>query len=152
SARHTFPERILVVHGTTGLPEKTARIYETAQATITVDKERSERTLRATRKLIIAQRYKDQFLVYSPRGALYRGEQDLTSEHFDTLSLTGLLPGKTLRVGETWKPSNPAVQALCSFEGLTENKLTGKLEKVVGTTATFSVSGTTAGVEHGALV
>lgn len=151
TANHGFPERVLAV-GPNGLPVKVARSYEAAKAVIVAGKDRSERTLRAKRQFIVAQHDKQAGLVYSPAGALFRSELELTSEHFNTLFVAGLLPGKTVKVGDTWPVPNPVAQALCSFEGLTEQKLAGKLERVAGGMATFSVSGTAAGVELGALV
>jgi hypothetical protein len=152
AATHAFAERALVV-SPAGLVEKSARAYEYARASITAGGEKSERTLREARNLVVAQRHKDRLLVYCPAGPLTRPELELTGEHFDTLFLTGVLPGRPVKVGETWKLSNAVVQALCHFaEGLTEQKLTGKLDRVEGDTAFFSVSGTAAGVEQGAVV
>lgn len=150
TASHVFPERILVAPG--GLIHKTARIYETAKIGIERGTDRSSCELRPSRKLIIAQRPKDQPLAYSPAGALYRNELDLVSGHFDTLTLVALLPGKTLKAGETWKLSNQVAQTLCGLDGMTENKLEGKLEKMTGDVATLAITGTAAGVEAGALV
>jgi hypothetical protein len=151
TANHAFPERVLAV-GAGGLPVKVARSYESARAVVVVGKDRSERVLRPKRRLFVAQHDKDAALVYSPAGALYRSELELTSEHFNTLFLAGLLPGKAVKVGDTWPIASPVAQALCSYEGLTEQKLMGKLEGVAGDVATFSVRGTAAGVELGALV
>ena len=148
---HVYPERILSV-GKDGVPDKTARVYETARATITVGGSSSERTLRDERRLIVAQRFKEQGLVYSPAGALTRAEADLTSEHFDSLAVVGLLPGKDVPVGDTWKIANTVVQALCGFEGVTEHSLSGKLDEVKDGVAVFTISGNAAGIEQGALV
>src|SRR6185437_3913501 len=101
-ANHEYPERILAV-APGGLVQKTARIYETAKATITVGTERVERTLRPERRLFVAQRYKDQGLVYSPSGALSREELDLTAGQFDSSAVSGVLAGKDVAVGDTWK-------------------------------------------------
>lgn len=151
NASLAFPERVLVV-GSNGLTEKVARIYETARAIITIEKDRSERTLRPQRRLVVAQRHKDQALTYSPAGAMQREEQALVGEHFDTLFLAGLLPGKAVAVGDTWKVTNGVAQAACAFEGLTRQDLTGKLEGVQGDTARFSLQGKAEGIEQGALV
>jgi hypothetical protein len=146
--KHSFHERVLAVAG--GLVQKSARVYEQASATIERGRDRSENGLRASRKLIVAQRHKDRYLVYSPAGAMSRSELEVVSEHFDTLTLVGLLPGKAVKVGETWKLPSPVAAALCSLEGMTEHKLTGKLEKVTAREAAFSVAGTAAGVWQGA--
>jgi hypothetical protein len=151
AATHEFSERVLAV-GKTGLAEKTARVYANARAAIRAGDERSERTLRKERQLIVAQRHGDQYLVYSPAGPLTREELELTGEHFDTLTLTGLLPGKAVAVGDTWKVNNAVAQALCNFEGLTEQSLTCKLEEVKDNVARVSVSGTATGIDLGAMV
>jgi hypothetical protein len=151
TAEHEFPERILSV-AKTGLPDKTARVYERAQALIVVDGERSLRQLRNDRKLIVVQRPKDRALVYSTGGPLLHEELELTGEHFDTLALSGLLPGKAVALGETWKVNNAVTQALCNFEGLTEQNLNCKLEQVKDDMAQVSVSGSATGIELGALV
>jgi hypothetical protein len=150
NAVHEYPERILSV-AQDGLVQKTARIYETAKATITAGGERAERTLRPERRLIVAQFYKDQALVYSPSGPLTREELELTGDQFNSAVVAGVLPGKEVSVGETWKVSSSVVQALCNFEGLTEHTLTGKLESVTSDTAVFSLSGTAAGIDLGAI-
>jgi hypothetical protein len=149
TANHEFPERVLAI-GAAGLPEKVARIYETAKVVIGRGRDRAEMTLRPDRKLCVAQRHEDQPLVYSPAGSLTRDELDVT-EHFDTLSVIGLLPGKEVAIGATWKIPSAVVQALCNFEGLTEHSLTGKLETVKDGLATFTVTGSAAGIDNGAL-
>ncbi len=148
---HAFDERVLAV-GDGGLPSKAARRYETAKVVIKAGDDRSERTLRTERRLLVAQRGPDQALVYCPAGGLRRSELELTAEHFDTLSLAGILPGKEVKVGDTWKLSNAVAQALCNFEGLSEHGLTGKLESVDGGVAVFSVSGSASGIDEGAMV
>jgi hypothetical protein len=151
TASHSFVERALIVPPTS-LIEKVARLYDVARAAISVGENRNERVLRPERKLVVAQRPKDQPLVYCPAGPFTRAELDLSGEHFDTLCLAGLLPGKAVKVGDTWPLHNSVAQSLCHFEGMTEQKLTGKLEKIEGDTAVFSVKGTAAGVEQGAMV
>ena len=150
-ASHEFPERVLKLMAT-GTAEKTARFYDSAKATIQTGREKSERSLRVERRLVVAQRHKELPLFYSPSGPLNREELELTSEHFDTLCLTGLLPGKEVKLGETWKLSNPIVQALCGFEGLTEQSVTCKLDEVKDDLAMVSVTGTASGIDLGAVV
>src|SRR5438309_5028704 len=82
TAEHEFSERTLNV-SSDGTPEKIARVYEKAKAIITVDKDPSERSLRAERRLLVAQRHEDRLVVYSPAGPLIRNELELTGEHLD---------------------------------------------------------------------
>jgi hypothetical protein len=151
TASHEFMERVLQV-GKDGSVDKAARVYSTAKAAITVNKDRSERSLRADRKLLVVQRAKDQTLVYCPAAALSRPELDLTGGHFDTLAVMGLLPEKPVAVGDTWKISSVVAQAVCGFEGLTEHALVGQLAEVKGDTATFMINGTANGIDLGAQV
>jgi hypothetical protein len=150
TARHAYPERVLHI-GKTGLIEKTARVYETARAEIKVMDSRSQRALRTERRLVVAQYFKDQRLAYCPAGPLTREEVELIEGHFDSLCLTGLLPGKEVKVGETWKVLSPVVQGLCHFEGLSEQDLVCKLEKVEGKIAHVSVTGAADGIDLGAM-
>ena len=147
---HEFTERTLAVAD--GLPQKTARVYDAAKASIRVDRYSSERTLRPDRRLVVAQRDKDGLLVYSTGGPLTQEELELAHDHFDTLAVAGLLPGKAVAVGDTWKVPNAVAQAVCHYEGLTEQTLTGKLDGVKDDAALFSISGSSNGIDQGAMV
>lgn len=150
-ATHELQERILSM-GAEGTPDKTARFYEHARAEIGVDRDRTLRTLRPHRQLCVAQRHKDRFQLYSPMGPLTREELELTSEHFEILAVPGLLPTKPVSIGDTWKVSNLVAQALCGFEGLTEQNLECKLTEVKEQQARVAISGNGSGIELGALV
>jgi hypothetical protein len=148
---HRFAERVLAVSAGGDL-QKTARAYEIATADITLGNDRSERKLRPERRLIVAQQHNGQSLVYSPSGPLTRLEMELTGEHFNTLALPGLLPGKTVKVGDTWAIPNEVAQFLCCFEGLSTQDLVCKLNEVNGSQAQVTVSGSATGIELGAFV
>jgi hypothetical protein len=149
-AKHAFQERVLLMNG--ALPCKVARVYDIAQATIATGSDHSERSLRPERKLIVAQRQKDLLTTYCPAGSLLREELELTNDHLDTLSLTGLLPTSKIKPGETWKVSNEVVQALCGFEGLVSQDLEGKLDEIKDDVARISIKGKAAGIDSGASV
>lgn len=151
AASHDFYERVLEP-GTGGLIAKAARHYLVAKVGIAVADSKIERALGdKARKLLAVQRIKDTLVVFSPHDLLTRDELQLT-EHLDTLALPGLLPGRDVAVGDTWKVANPVVQALCRFSGLTSQELTGKLEQVKDEIATVSFTGPAAGIDLGAEV
>src|SRR5262249_26216546 len=150
AASHTFDERVLVAED--GQVKKTARHYETAKVNVERGNDKSENVLRASRKLVVAQRHKAVFRVYSPSGAMTRPELEVVGEHFDTLAVHEMLPGKAVEVGATWKLADGAAQALTGMEGMTKHDLSGKLEKVSGDEATLRVTGTASGVWQGAQV
>lgn len=146
-ARHEYLERVL--EAKSDVAAKTARFYETAEAAITVDQETSARKLRRTRALMLAQANKDGILVYSPKGLLTQDELELT-EHLDTLHVSGLLPGKEVATGDSWKIGNHVVLALCDLEGLIEHNLSGKLIEVKSDVAHLSFVGKVKGIHLGA--
>jgi hypothetical protein len=148
-AGHVYLERVMLATG--GIADKTARHYQKADAAITFNKQTSRRTLRPERAFMVAFRNKDQMLVYSPKGSLTREEKELT-EHFDTLFVPGLVPGKTVAVSESWKLATPVAVALCDLEGLSEHDLTCKLDGVQGDVASVGIAGTATGIAQGAQV
>jgi len=149
TAEHRYRERVLDM-SRDGLVSKAARYYDDAKASITVDGSSSARTLRPERRRAVAQRQNDTLLCYSPQGPLTRDELETISEHFDSLCVAGLLPGKEVKIGESWKLGNAAAQGLCQFEGLVSNELMGKLAVVADGVAAFAVEGTASGIELGA--
>jgi len=148
-ASHSFVERAEAVDSGGGV-SFAVRHYSTAASESQVGGERAKRELAADRRLVVALRTGDGSLHYSPNGPLYREELELVAEHFDTLCLAALLPGKTLNVGDSWTVSADAVQHACLFEGLIKSELVGKFMEVKDGIATFTIAGTAEGIESGA--
>lgn len=152
-AEHRFIEKILATHEKSGLAAKTARLYEAVQAnTSLAGVALPPGGLRTDRAVVVAQRSDDGLTVFSLAGPLTRDELDLVGDHFDTLSLTGLLPGKDVAVGDTWKIANVAAVGLLMFEGLEIHDLVGKFDALEGDIAKVSVNGTAKGITSGASV
>ncbi len=147
TARHEFMERVLEAKD--GVAEKTARIYQAAEATISIDGEVNKRSFRPEHTMMVTQRTGNQRLTYCPQGLLNQDEKELT-EHFDTLALPGILPGKEVAVGATWPIPTQIVLALCDLDGLVSGNLTGKLSKVDGDVAQGTVDGIVKGIGMGA--
>ncbi len=150
-AEHVYAERILA-GGPPAEALKAARNYSTAKATISVEGNPGDRTLRDDHRLIILQRIKDQTSHYAPAGALRREELELVAEHLDSLALAGIMPGKSMAVESTWDVPPSVVQALGHFEGLAEHAVKARLVSIVGDKATIQVSGRATGIEIGATV
>ncbi|MCI0704978.1 MAG: hypothetical protein L0241_28290, partial [Planctomycetia bacterium] len=149
-ARHNFAERTLATDG--GLPVRSARHYDEAVASAVVGGDKSDRTLAADRKLVVALWKSDGPLCFSPAGSLTRDELDLVTEHFNPQCLAGLLPGKMVNIGDSWTVPPAAAQVACLFDGLVKHNLTGKLTANATGQATFTIEGTAEGIEHGASV
>jgi len=146
---HAFIENVLSVDRN-GV-RRSARHYSNAVSRAKVDGDTVNRTLSPDRRLIVAQRTGDSLFCYSPVGPLTRSELEVVSEHFDTLHLTGILPGRAVSVGDTWKLAASTVQSLCLFDGLISHELSAKLESATAGKALIQVTGTAKGIENGAL-
>ena len=152
--QHHYCERILSLGETPNItgPSRMARHYDKAQATIIAAGDKTERSLRDTRRSFLLQRSKEELLALSPEGPLTGSELELTSDQFDTMALPGMLPGNKPKPGDSWKLNNATVQLLCHFEGLIEQDLKGTLDKLDGETAKFRVVGKASGIDQGAQV
>ena len=149
-ARHAFSEKALAVAD--GMPARSARHYDEASASVAIGSDKEAHVLPAGRKLVLAARTAEGPFCFCPAGPVTREELDLVSEHFDPHCLAGLLPGKVVGVGDTWAVGNVAAQTACLFDGLIKNALTGKLTDVKDGIATFTITGTTEGIEKGAKI
>lgn len=148
--RHAFTERVTAVAD--GMPASSARFYHEAVASAVVGGERTNRSLPAGRRLIVARRGADGLFCFSPAGPLTRDELDLVTEHFNPQCLPGLLPGKAVNVGDTWLISDAATRAACLFDAVGKAQLAGKLTAAKDGLATFAIDGTAEGVENGTKV
>jgi hypothetical protein len=150
SARHVYSERFLETSA--NVAEKSARFYASAESEISFNNDKAEkRSLRDKCRFIVAQRVRDRVMPFNPDVMLQREEAELL-EHFDTMSVSGLLPGKDIAVGKTWNVPNHVTTALCDLEGLTQQNLEGKLEAVEGKLAKISIVGKAQGINLGAQV
>jgi hypothetical protein len=149
-SNHVLLERVL--EADKAVVRKSVRFYEKASSQAEVDGSKVQRELRDSRRLVVAQRFDDNLLCYSPVGPLTRSELEVVSEHFDTLYLTGVLPDKLVAIGDSWKLSNGASQAMCLFDGLIAHELSCKLAEVKGGNAIIAIEGKAAGIESGAAV
>jgi hypothetical protein len=149
-ARHIFSERTLATAD--ALPSRSARHYDEAVASVVVDIAKVNHTLPDNRRFVVAIRNSEGELCFSPSGPLTRDELDLVTEHFNPQCLAGLLPGKAVKVGDTWNVAPAVAQAACSFDGLVKHDLVGTLTASADGKATFTITGKAEGIEHGAKV
>lgn len=150
SAAQSLLERVDAPDANGGIG-KTVRHYLEAGSESVVGPDRDKKTLGADRRQIVAKRTSDGTIHYSPDGALTREELEIVAEHFDTLAIPALLPGKAVNPGDTWPITNEAAQHACLFDGLVKHDLVGKFVGVKDGIAEFTIAGTAEGTEEGAL-
>ena len=150
TATHDYVERLLEA-GPEGTAVKSVRFYKTAKVSIVVEGNKMESALEPAHYFLVAHRTRDGVQVYCPQGSMTREELDVT-DHFDTLAISGLLPSKNVSVGDSWKPGNAAVQAICHLQALSENTLTAKIDQVQNGMAMFTITGAATGIDLGTTV
>ena len=147
-AKHAFVERVDQADAN-GAASRVHRSYEVATSKTAVRGEGNQRELSKDRRLAIVVRDERQTIHACPDGPWTRGELELVAEHFDTLGLPGLLPGKEINPGESWSVGAEAVQQACQFEGVLKHDLKGTLVSAKDGIAEFKLSGTAEGLELG---
>lgn len=148
-ATHKYFERYIDLKD--GAVERSARFYNSAEATITDGQDTFRLVLKANHAFLVAHRLKDQLVVYHLKDALSREEAEVTS-HFDSLAVPGLLPAREVRVGDEWKVSRDVLQAITDLDAVEKAEVTGRLEKIEGDFAYLSYSGLVHGVDMAAPV
>lgn len=147
-AEHKVDERVLAAAD--GCPTRVGRFYHQARADIQTHSSQQTRGLRPEKRFQVAQQTSDGLVVYCPNGPLTREELDLCGDHVDILALRGILPGKEVAPGETWEVPMLIAQCLADVDGVVENKLTAKIEKLEGDLVTLLVAGKVDGIQNGA--
>lgn len=109
---------------------KALRIYEKIDFRKTTEDRTDEITLRpAVRRLVVMKKGHAK-VPFSPDGPLMWGEIDMLRTDFVVPALTGLLPTKEVKPGDTWMASAAAVAELTDFEKVEEGRLECTLDRV----------------------
>ena len=91
---------------------QTLRRYRSVEPTIRVDQTSFQPKLRTERNLVVARTAEAQPELHSPLGPMTSDEAELLQLPFQTLIVDDLLPGKTVKVGESWKHDDAVLCAL----------------------------------------
>lgn len=127
----------------------TVRQYQTAAATIRIQKSETKQSLRDDRRLIAAEVRPDGATLFSPLGPLTREELELLEIPGTTLIPAGLLPSQRVKVGETWKPSDTTTALLVNLDAVLKQDVVCKLDEVEGDVAIISATGKVSGAVGG---
>lgn len=129
---------------------QTLRHYDTAQATIKIDKGGLDVSLPANRRLILAAADRAATLLASPSGPLLREQLDLIDVPAGTHVLDRLVPGGTRKVGDKWKHDAETAQVLLGIEEVTVCELESVLIGIDRGYAQIRLAGTVHGKTDGA--
>jgi hypothetical protein len=148
---HALAERVLDVRAD-GLPTRVARYYDQAGARIAGNNATVSNVLRPERRLVVAQRIRDETVSYSLTGPLTRAELQLVANHIDVLMMYHLLPQRTVKLREKWPVSVGVVQAIAGLEGIVESKVNARLERIRDDLGYILVEGEAQGIAQGSEV
>lgn len=110
---------------------KSLRVYETIAFRKTAGDRTDEMTLRPAVRRLVFMKKGPHKVPFSPDGPLLWAEIDLLRTDIVVPALAGLLPDKSVTVGDTWKASDAAVEELTDLEKVEKGELTCKLDQVI---------------------
>ncbi len=125
------------------------RQYTGAEAKFNLKNTEFAHQLRNDRRLMVLQTDGDSGNYFSPLGPLTREELDLIDVPGSGVLPELLLPGKELKVGETWTLTDAAVVRLLSLDAVHKQDIVGKYDELRDGIAILSLEGKVAGAVGG---
>lgn len=110
---------------------KAVRLYEEFKFTKTTGDRTDETFLRPAVRRLVIQKQGAKKSPFSPDGPLLWAEIEAIRTDLVVPALAGLLPGKPVLPGDTWKATDAAVVELTDMDKVTKGELTCTLDKVV---------------------
>ena len=142
-----YDERLLQLgdEAQTGL--RSLRHYDDAQVEILVHKDRSNRSLADTRRLVAVERKLESTDIYAVERLLSRDDLDLIDIPCNSLLIDALVPGHELTVGSTWPHSDHLMAALLGIDAVSSNDVESTFTAIDDNVAKIEMAGTV----HGAI-
>ena len=125
------------------------RHYQSAEAKFNLKNTEFSERLRDDRRLVVLQAENDDGIYFSPLGPLLREELELLDVPGAGVLPELLLPGKVLRVGETWNLSEAVIARLLSLDAVHKHDIIGKFDELRHGVAILSLEGKAAGAIGG---
>jgi len=148
--RRDYDEKTLQLPTATEKTLRGVRYYHEVLATLKKAAVVQNPTLRPENRLVAVEIVGGKETLFSPRGPFNWEELDLVSTVGESLPLDQLLPGKPVKIGESWKISEDTVALLLALEEITSNSLQMVLKEVTPEFARFELAGKAEGRLYGA--
>ncbi len=146
----SYQQQILAWSADTAEVCRSLRRYQTASATIRVEKNASQRSLPSEQRLVVAE-------IREGLGALSGGEHPLTRQQVDLIHVVGnslaidrLLPGRELAEGESWDHDKAVLGALLGMDHVAVCEVTSVITGQAHRQVQIRMSGTVHGTIDGA--
>jgi hypothetical protein len=130
-------------------PARLVRHYSAAEAKFNLKNTEFGNRLRDDRRLIVLASGGDAATYFSPLGPLTREEVELLDVPGAGVLPELLLPGKELKVGETWELSNDSIVRLLSLDAVHKHDIVGKYDELRDGVAILSLEGKVDGAVGG---
>lgn len=147
TARFRYDEKRLP-DGADGV-RSTIRRYRLVEPTIRVDQTSIQPKLREERDLIVVRTAEAQPQLYSPFGPLNVDEAELLQVPFATLLVDDLLPGKQVKVGDTWRHDDALLCSLLNLDAVSQSDVSSTLAEVTEDAARVEFKGLVQGALGG---
>ncbi len=131
-------------------PQSTVRSYETAKATIKFREGEVQPNLREDRRIVgVSAAKTNNVVLYSPLGPMSRDELDLIDLPANSALIDGLLPNRTVSVGDTWKLNTDILPAILGLDAISHHTLECTLDRIQDNLAVLHAKGTVTGAAEG---
>lgn len=126
-------------------PRTALRYYRDAQADIVVSGGSVSPRLDIRRRLVAIDLTAPRPILYSPLGPLSREQLELLDVQGSSAVVDRILPGKAVRLGESWSDSNDALAALLALDVVHQSDVSSTLAKIADGVAVVEFSGRLSG-------
>ncbi len=144
----SYDERLLAVSASKNM-RRSIRHYHEATAEVKVGQGLATPKLNPERRIIVSQTDDDGAVLFSPLGPLSRDDLDLVDIQGNSLAVTGVLPNRSIQVGDRWTLDRVPLAVLLGLDVITQSDVQGTLEKLDGQTAILTIEGAAEGAAEG---
>ena len=146
-----YEERVLNFQTKEQLDLKSVREYSLAKAKMNFGESQQTPDLDSNHKIVVCEVTNKGTELFSPQGPL-KSEQLLLIEGIpvNTLSLELLLPPEPVKIGDSWKIPDSALQTFLNVDGVSQHTLEATLTSVVDDLAMIEIVGDSQGAYLGA--
>jgi len=151
-SRIDYDERLLPDADPVAQERRTLRMYTASDFRRSVGDRLQEIALRPTVSRMVVSRRPEGRNCFSPDGPLTWGELDMLRTDIFLPGLSGFLPGRAVKPGETWRVTDAALRELTDIERLDKTTVEARYERTVTiggrSMAHVSFSGSVGGINE----
>jgi hypothetical protein len=141
NCRRDYDEKTLQMPTDAAKTLRGVRYYRETSATLKKGTAVQNPTLRPENRTVGVEIVGKKATFFSPKGPFNLDELELVSTLGESLCLDQVLPGKPVKIGESWKIADDTIALLLGLDEITSNSLQMALTEVTPECARFELSG-----------